>query len=360
MNLLNKYKNKKILITGNTGFKGSWLTFWLYVLGARVYGISNSILTKPSLFKILSLKKKIKYFNINITKKKLLENKIKKIKPDFIFHLAAQSLVKKSYLDPYDTFKTNTYGTLNLLECIKQIKHSCTIVIITSDKSYKNLNLTRGYKENDIIGGYDPYSASKGSAELIISSYIKNFILRKKNVRIGVARAGNVIGGGDWSGNRLIPDCVKSWASKKKVFIRNPNSTRPWQHVFEVIGGYLLFALKLKSNVKINGEVFNFGPNTNKSYRVLDLIKELKKNWNTITWKIKKSNKKNIFFEANLLKLNSIKAYKNLGWKCILSFSETSKLVSDWYACFYKNRKDIVLKSLQDIKLYEKLMFERL
>ena len=360
MNLLDKYKGKKVLITGNSGFKGSWLAFWLHTLGAKVYGISNSVFTKPSLFKILSLEKKIKHFTLNIVNKKILENKIKIIKPDFIFHLAAQSLVKKSYLDPYDTFETNTYGTLNLLECVRKIKHLCNIVIITSDKSYKNLELKRGYKENDIIGGVDPYSASKGAAELIINSYIKSFIFKKKNIKIGIARAGNVIGGGDWSADRLIPDCVKSWASKKKVFIRNPNSTRPWQHVFEVIGGYLLFGLKLKFKANINGEVLNFGPNTKKNYKVIELITELKKNWKNISWRIKKLEKKDKFFEANLLKLNSKKAYKILGWKCILNFSETSKLVSDWYMYFYKNRKNIALKSLQDIKMFEKLMFERL
>jgi CDP-glucose 4,6-dehydratase len=360
MNLLNKYKNKKILITGNTGFKGSWLTFWLCTLGAKVYGVSNSILTKPSLFNILNLKKKIKYFNFDIKKKKLLETKIKKIKPDFIFHLAAQSLVKKSYLDPYSTFETNTYGTLNLLECIKEIKHLCTIVIITSDKSYRNLELKRGYKENDIIGGFDPYSASKGAAELIINSYIKNFLSKNKNIRIGVARAGNVIGGGDWSADRLIPDCVKSWADKKEVIIRNPNSTRPWQHVFEVIAGYLLFGIKINLNKKINGEVFNFGPNTKKNYKVIELIKELKKNWKNISWRIEKKKKRQVFYESTLLKLNSKKANKILGWKCILSFSETSKLVSDWYKCFYKNRENIKLKSYSDIKFFEKLMFERL
>ncbi len=352
------FLNKKVLITGNTGFKGSWLSFWLLNLGAKVYGLSKNIPTKPSLFKVLNLQKKIKFTKLDIKKKKLLKKKINQIKPDFIFHLAAQSLVKASYLKPVETFETNSLGTLNLLDSILTLKNKCIAIIITSDKSYKNLEIKRGYHENDIIGGVDPYSASKGAAELIIKSYIKNYFYKKKNLKICVARAGNVIGGGDWSQNRVVPDCIKSWSKGKKVNIRNPNSTRPWQHVLEVLAGYLLLAKKLKLNKKLNGEVFNFGPNSQTNYSVIKLIKKMKEHWPNVSWKKLKVNHGR-FYESKLLKLNSKKAKKKLGWKCILTFKETSKMVSEWYRDFYK-KKSILEKSRKDILNYEKLLKKRL
>ena len=248
INLLSDFKGKKVIITGHTGFKGSWLTIWLLHLGAKIIGISNGIPTKPSNFESNQLKKKINHQNFDIKNKIKLQRLINIHKPDFIFHLAAQSLVKKSYAKPSLTFETNSFGTLTLLDVLKdyKIKKICSVVIITSDKSYKNLELNRGYKEDDLLGGHDPYSASKACAELIIQSYFSSFLIKNKNLKISVARAGNVIGGGDWSENRLIPDCIKSIKNKKKLLIRFPNSTRPWQHVFEAIYGYMLLALKQK------------------------------------------------------------------------------------------------------------------
>ena len=290
--------------------------------------------------------------------------KLKKIfiknQPDYVFHLAAQSLVKKSYLDPIYTWNTNTIGTLNILESLRFLKKkTCVAVIITSDKSYKNLEIKRGYNESDILGGKDPYSASKASAELAIQSHISSFFpLKKTKVLIGVARAGNVIGGGDWSENRLIPDCVKSWSKNKRALIRNPNSTRPWQHVLEAVGGYLLFASTLKKNKKLHGEAFNFGPNSSKNYKVIFLVKLMRKYWKKISWKVAYKNKKN-FQESNLLKLNCNKAKKNLKWKCILSFSETIKMVADWYKSYYSNPKNIYKISYGQIKKYEKLLRKR-
>tara|TARA_A100001011_G_C14260555_1_gene822199 strand:+ start:719 stop:1807 length:1089 start_codon:yes stop_codon:yes gene_type:complete len=348
---------KRVLITGNTGFKGSWLSFWLLNLGAKVYGISNNIPTKPSLYKTLNLQKKTKYFKLDIKKKYLLKRKIKQIKPDFIFHLAAQSLVNHSYKDPVETFETNSFGTLNLLESLRFLKCKCIAIIITSDKSYKNLEIKRGYRENDIIGGIDPYSASKGAAELIIKSYIKNYFQKNKNLKICVARAGNVIGGGDWSNNRLVPDCAKSWSKGKQVKIRNPNSTRPWQHVLEALGGYLLLAKKLKFDKRLNGEIFNFGPNTKKNLKVINLIETMRNYWPNAIWKKQKTKKQ--FYESRLLKLNSNKAKLKLGWRCILTFNETAKMVSEWYRDYY-GKKSIIEKSKKDILYYEKLMKERL
>ena len=217
--MLSKFKNKKVIITGHTGFKGSWLSIWLTYLGAKVVGVSNEIVTTPSNFKINKIRNKINHNFMDIRDVNKLTKLIIKNKPDYIFHLAAQSLVKKSYINSKFTFETNAFGTLNLLEALRAYnpKKKCSVVLVTSDKSYRNLELKRGYRENDILGGYDPYSASKACAELIIQCYLKSFLNNNKYLKISVARAGNVIGGGDWSKDRLIPDCVKSIIQKKKV-----------------------------------------------------------------------------------------------------------------------------------------------
>ena len=357
INLRSKFKNQKVLITGHTGFKGSWLTLWLTHLGADVVGISKDIPTNPSNFLANHLKKKINHHILDIRDKKKLEKIIKRYKPDYIFHLAAQSLVKKSYVKPMHTFETNSLGTLNLLEILRNYNNRkiCSIVIITSDKSYRNLELDRGYIETDIIGGYDPYSASKACAELMIQSYLKSFILDKKNLRISVARAGNVIGGGDWSEDRLIPDCIKSVLNKKKLIVRFPNSTRPWQHVLEVLYGYMCLALKQKKEKKINGNAFNFGPNNKSSITVLDLIKKMKKKWKTIDWKI--THLKKGEYESKLLKLNSSKIYKFIKWKCFLSTDQTLDMVINWYKIYLNNKKmNMYDYSVNQIKDFEKII----
>ena len=359
MNLEKNFKNKTIIVTGHTGFKGSWLSLWLKILGAKVVGLSINIPSSPSHFGVLKLQKNIIHKRMDIRNLKLLKKTFKKYQPDYVFHLAAQSLVKKSYLDPTYTWETNTIGTLNVLESLREMKKNCIVVLITSDKSYKNLEIKRGYNESDILGGKDPYSASKASAELAIQSHISSFFpLKKTKVLIGVARAGNVIGGGDWSENRLIPDCVKSWSKNKRALIRNPNSTRPWQHVLEAVGGYLLFASTLKKNKKLHGEAFNFGPNSSKNYKVIFLVKLMRKYWKKISWKVAYKNKKN-FQESNLLKLNCNKAKINLKWKNILSFNEMISMVADWYNSYYSNPKKIYKTSYNQIKKYEKLLEKR-
>jgi len=353
------FKNKKVLVTGHTGFKGSWLTFWLTLLGAKVTGLSINTPTNPSHFKAINLKKKINHKIMDIRNVQLLKKIFKKHQPDYVFHLAAQSLVGKSYLNPIYTWTTNTIGTLNILECLREVNKNCVAVIITSDKSYKNLEIKRGYRENDILGGKDPYSASKASAELAIQSYINSFFpLRKTKVSIGIARAGNVVGGGDWSDDRLIPDCVKSWSKNKKVLIRNPESTRPWQHVLEAINGYLLLASSLKKNKKLHGEAFNFGPSNVKNYSVISLVRLVKKYWKETSWTVKKNRKKN-FYESNLLKLNSNKAKTKLKWKSILSFAETIGMVAEWYKSYYSKPKKIYKVTLEQIKQYNKFLKKR-
>ncbi len=339
----NIFKNKVVIITGHTGFKGTWLTFWMHLLGAKIIGISKDIPTKPSLFKILKLEKEIINIRLDIRNLIKLKSIFKRYQPNFVFHLAAQSIVKRSYKEPIETFTSNTVGTLNVMESIRQVKKDCNSVIITSDKSYKNLEIKRGYHENDLLGGKDPYIASKASAEIVIQSYIQTFFKGKKNRKLfTVARAGNVIGGGDWSSNRLIPDCVRAWSKNKSVKIRSPHSTRPWQHVLEALRGYLILQIEMKKSKKIHGEAFNFGPNNFQNKKVIELINEIRKNWENISWKIKKDNKNNL--ESNLLKLNSSKANRVLKWKPILNFSTTIQMVSIWYKNFYNNKNTDIKK----------------
>ena len=348
-NLVKIFRNKKVLITGHTGFKGSWLSLWLNMSGAKVYGISNNYKSTETNIKNFRLKKNVKNFNIDIRNFVKLNKIITKIKPDFIFHFAAQSLVGNSFKNPVYNFETNFNGTLNLLEVLRLSKFKCISIIITSDKSYKNLEIKRGYTENDILGGDDPYSASKASAEFVINSYFKSFLKNKKNLRIAICRAGNVIGGGDWSSDRLIPDIMRSIFNNKKVKLRNQSSTRPWQHVLDVLNGYLILASKLKKNNKLNGQSFNFGPSIKSNYTVLAIVREMKKNWNLLEWVF--SNR--TYHESTLLKLNSSKSLKYLNWKNKLDFKELIRLVTDWYKCFYEN-KNIYDFSIKQIRNFEK------
>ena len=341
------FKNKRIIITGHTGFKGSWLTFWLHQIGANILGISKNIHGKPNHFKELYLKKKIKSVYLDIANQRELKKKILKFKPDYIFHLAGQSMVKRSYDDPKLTFLTNSLGTLSLLETLRSYKRRCNVILITSDKVYKNLEIKRGYKETDVLGGKDPYSGSKAAAETIIHSYFSSFFSKQKKIRIAIARAGNVIGGGDWNENRLIPDCVKAWSKKKKEIIRNANSTRPWQNVLDVVNGYLILATKLNKNVKFHGEIFNFGPSKEENFTVIQVVKYIEKYWDNIKWKIKKSS----FFESKLLKLNSNKAQRLLKWKCKLSLKESLKITIEWYKKYYQ-KKNVYKISLETLKKY--------
>ena len=360
--MLEIFKDKKVLVTGHTGFKGSWLTTWLIMLGAKILGVSKDLPSEPSLYNELKILKKIVDLRFDITNLKKLKKTIKKFQPDFIFHLAAQSLVNVSYKDPLITWQTNLIGTINILESIKSLKKKCVCVIITSDKCYRNYEVKRGYKESDELGGYDPYSASKGATEIAVRSYIKSFYNNSHKYRIATARAGNVVGGGDWNKDRLIPDCIISAQSKKTTKIRNQNSTRPWQHVIELIYGYLKLSVELKKNKSLHGESFNFGPNKQKNRKVKEILYEIKKQWSFFKWKEKKS-KKSYKKESKLLKLNCEKSYRKLKWKIIMSFQEVIRLTLDWYKYYYSNsyneKKDIYNFSTSQIKYYEKKLLNR-
>ena len=244
--------------------------------------------------------------------------------------------VINSYENPVNTWSTNLMGTVNVLEALKELTNPCNVVFITSDKCYDNLEWEWGYRENDKLGGPDPYSASKGAAELAISSYYRSFFIRDNGIKIASARAGNVIGGGDWSQNRLIPDCVRAWSKGNCVILRNPESTRPWQHVLEPLSGYLSLAIKLNLNDQLNGKSFNFGPNDLSTKSVLDLVTKMSEYWPKVKWKCEKF--KNEFHESALLKLNCDLAHEILDWKPKLDFENTTKMTALWYKNFYDNR----------------------
>lgn len=350
MQFNNLFRDKKVLITGHTGFKGSWLSLWLSILGAKVYGISNKIPTNPSHFKFLDINFFEDFrFDISNTNKTL--ESISKIKPDFIFHLAAQPLVSESFKNPINTFKTNTIGTANLLESVRHIKKKCIVVMITSDKSYDNLEIKRGYHENDKLGGSDPYSGSKGAAELVINSYVKSYY-EDGNIRIAVGRAGNVIGGGDWAKDRIIPDIIRSLNKNEVLKIRSPKATRPWQHVLEPLSGYLTLAYYLSINGSIHGQAFNFGPPPRSDYNVEQVLIELKKYFPNLKWDIEENKN---FKESQLLKLDCSKAKQILNWESSMSFEETIQFTSDWYNRFIQDRSYINHFSIDQIKYYSKI-----
>ncbi len=339
----NIYEGKKIILTGHTGFKGSWMLKWLLNLGANVVGISNNIPTNPSMFEVLRLEKKVKHFAVDIRNFDDLSKIILNEKPDFIFHFAAQAIVSYSYDDPLETISTNVIGTTNLLEALRVINNECTTIIITSDKVYDNIEQIWGYKEDDQIGGKDIYSGSKGAAELVIKSYFHSFFkLDRSNVRLAVARAGNVVGGGDWAKDRIIVDAISAWSRGEQVEIRSPKATRPWQHVLEPLSGYLNLGMKLFENKVFNGECFNFGPVTKDDKTVISLLNDLSTYW------VSEKNSPNIlinekknFYEATLLKLNCEKALASLDWYSVLNYEDTIRFISEWYVSFYKQNTDM-------------------
>lgn len=342
-NIKKYYQNKKVLITGHTGFKGTWLASMLYILGAKVYGLSLNN-EKGSHYNNLNLGKKINNKKLDIRNFKKLKQYISLVKPDIVFHLAAQSLVKTSYNKPLETWTTNVIGTLNLIECIKTINKKCIAVIITSDKCYLNQEKNSGYKEIDLLGGTDPYSASKASAENVFYSEFNSFLKFNKKIKIATARAGNVVGGGDWSSDRIIPDFFKSLIKKKKLLVRSPKAIRPWQHVLEPLFGYIILGYKLSYKPNINGCSFNFGPNGLSKHTVLEVLNHLKnKNFN-IKWVIKKTTNK----ETKTLILNSKLALKKLGWKTKLTFNETMALTADWYYQYILKKKIITFEQIND------------
>ena len=344
------YKGKKVLLTGHTGFKGSWLALWLQKMGADVYGYS---LENTDELDHLSL------LNLNINEKigdirdlKTLQDYFTAVQPDIVFHLAAQALVRYSYEDPIETYSTNVMGTLNIFEASRKTDSVKAIINVTTDKCYENKEWIWGYRENDPMGGYDPYSSSKGCSELLTSSYRNSFFNvndfgKKHNTLLASGRAGNVIGGGDWAVDRLIPDIVKATAKNEAVLIRNPKATRPWQHVLEPLSGYLNLGAELLNKNISKAEGFNFGPENSSNLQVGDIVKLSHEYWNDIQIKI--STNTDEHHEANLLMLDCSKANKELKWKAVWGIDKTISTTINWYKKFYTEQK---LSSLEDLTNY--------
>lgn len=348
----NIYKDRRVLVTGHTGFKGSWLCAWLIDLGAKVAGYSLDIPTKPSHFETLCLADRLEHFQGDIRSKSKLEQTLKKFRPEIVFHLAAQSLVRKSYQDPVLTFETNTLGTLNLMVGIHNQNSVTAGVFITSDKCYENEEWVWGYRENDRLGGKDPYSASKACAEIVSTAYMESFF-KKNGPNVATSRAGNVIGGGDWAVDRIIPDCVRAWSKNQSATIRNPQATRPWQHVLEPVSGYLVLGQKLfQGDSRARNQSFNFGPCEKVNQPVADLISEMARFWPRAKWgNQQETNSEKP--ESTLLKLNCDKALETLRWRSVLDFQQTVELTARWYQTFYnKDAKTIPATTSRQIQDY--------
>jgi CDP-glucose 4,6-dehydratase len=341
------YKGKTVLVTGDTGFKGTWLCYWLIKMGANVIGYSIDDITKPSHNRLLKLKYESYRGDICNTKK--LCDVIRKHKPQIVFHLAAQSLVRESYRAPIETYQTNVVGTLSLFEAIKIAGFVKAIVNVTTDKVYENLETNRAYKELDRLGGYDLYSSSKACVEILSESYKRSFF-SDNNVLLATARAGNVIGGGDWAKDRLIPDLVKAIKSGKTTIIRSPESIRPWQHVLEPLSGYLSLGQKLLEGKKEFSGAWNFGPDKNQCVTVGEVLKLFRQNWSKLKIEFSKPDNSK-FHEAGILLLDYCKAKTKLKWSPVWRLDFTVASTANWYKCYYNKKK---LNTEQDLIQYIK------
>ena len=345
------FKNKNVLVTGHTGFQGSWLSLWLKLLGSNVVGYALEPPTQPSLFETLSLEHEAKHIIGDLRDKEKLSSIISQNQPEIIFHLGAQALVRRSYKEPLETLETNIIGTANLLESIRNCPSVKVVVIMTSDKCYDNTHSEHPHTENDPMGGFDLYSASKGAAELVTSSYRNSFFSNGNLTRIATVRAGNVIGGGDWAEDRLIPDSIRALMKNQSVGIRNPNAKRPWQYVLESISGMLWLAAKMFEEDKFN-EAWNFGPDIiSDSLQVEDIVKRTIKNWDSKST-IKMQNNSDILHESESLLLDSSKANQRLGWKNVYSIDQVLSETVEWYKTYHENNKDMKQFTISQIKNY--------
>ncbi len=351
--LLNKYRNKKVLVTGHTGFKGSWLTIWLHHLGAEVVGYALDPQTQKDNYVLAKAQRLVsKDLRGDICDKNRVNEIIQNEKPEIIFHLAAQPLVLDSFTDPVKTHETNIMGTVHLLDAIRTSNSAITAVFITSDKCYENKEWVWGYRETDPMGGYDPYSASKGACELLISSYQKSFFspgnYKDHKKAIASVRAGNVIGGGDWAENRIVPDFIKAIEKQEKIQVRNPQAERPWQHVLEPLGGYLMLGAKMIEAPTSYSSAWNFGPGRNNTVTVKTLIEKMVEFYGSGSWQDNSNSEK--MHEANLLSLDISKANQFLNWCPVLTLEDTIQMTVEWY----KNYKteDVYRLCLHQIQGY--------
>lgn len=346
------YKGRRVLVTGHTGFKGSWLCQWLLRLGAEVAGYSLHRPSDPCNFDVLGLEERMAHHTGDVRELAGVREVMSRFRPQFVFHLAAQAITRRSYDEPKVTFDTNLGGTVNLLEAVRESETVRAAVFITSDKCYENVEQARGYRESDRLGGKDPYSASKACAEIAISAYTRSFYLPQGR-HIASTRAGNVIGGGDWAPDRIVPDCMRTWSAGKPALIRSPAATRPWQHVLEPLSGYLWLGARLAAGKGgVNGEAFNFGPVGDET--VSELVGEMLKAWPGHTWVRDEAGAQGKH-EAGLLKLDCAKARERLGWQPILSFSEIVRVTVEWYRGYYAGERDMARFTDEQIGAYEEL-----
>ena len=344
--------NRKVLVTGHTGFKGSWLSIWLKMMGTEVIGYALEPYTERDNFVLSKLGEKIIHIIGDIRNYEHLYEIIKQYEPEFVFHLAAQPIVRESYINPKETFDVNIGGTVNLLECCRLTDSVKVIINVTTDKCYENKEWFWGYRESDRLGGYDPYSSSKTGSEIVTAAYRQSFFnpeqVNEQGKNLASARAGNVIGGGDWQTDRLIPDCVASLERNKQVIVRNPSAVRPWQHVLEPLSGYLLLAEKMFENPGQYCEAWNFGPEEGSIKSVGELTALVIENWGEGSWEY--SSDKNAPHETNILKLDISKARNRLGWNPVMSIKKAVKTTVDWYKSYHE--KDMYRFCEQQIESY--------
>ena len=351
------WRGKRVLITGHTGFKGSWLSLWLASLGAHVTGFALGPSSSPSLFNLANINSALVNVEADIRNLEQLRKSLAENQPEIVFHLAAQSLVRTSYEDPLLTYETNVMGTANLLESIRGLKLPCSVVNVTTDKCYENKEWYWGYREVDPLGGFDPYSNSKACSELVTASYRSSFFhpskYEKHKVALATARAGNVIGGGDWAKDRLIPDVLKALEDNQTLEIRYPNSVRPWQHVFEPLNGYLMLAEQLHTNGPEFSKAWNFGPNEQDTYTVADVATKMSQLWGKQNaWRATSGAHPH---EANYIKLDASLARNELGWSPVLCIDKSLKLIVDWEKARLNN-VDVRVTSLKQIKDYQEIV----
>ncbi len=347
----NFWKGKRIFLTGHTGFKGSWLSLWLSSLGADVKGYALKPPSSPSLFNEANVDSVIDSQIADIRDQKTLYKSMTTFDPDIVIHMAAQPLVRYSYNEPIETYEVNVIGTAKVLEVARSCSNLKVVVNITTDKCYENDGRSEGYRENDPMGGYDPYSSSKGCAELVTSAYRRSF-LQKQGIGLSSVRAGNVIGGGDWAEDRLIPDILRSFERNESVVIRNPKATRPWQHVLEPLSGYLTLVQKMYNNPKKYSEGWNFGPNEKDVKQVDWILNRMISGWPNSSWELDKESNPH---EAGFLKLDIAKAESKLGWKPVWRLDHTLEKIISWHKAWL-DKEDMQAVCLAEIEEYTRSM----
>lgn len=346
------WSGKRVFITGHTGFKGGWLSLWLKSLGAKVTGFALAPGTDPSLFEVARVDQGIDSIIGDVRDRQFLARCLAEAEPDMVIHMAAQPLVRYSYRHPVETYETNVMGTVNLLEAVRQTASVRAVLVITSDKCYENREREEGYREDEAMGGYDPYSNSKGCAELVVSAYRRSFFEPGEQVAIASARAGNVIGGGDWSEDRLLPDMVRSFSAGETVKIRNPFAVRPWQHVFEALSGYLLLLERMWHEPGKYSGGWNFGPEDKDTRDVGWIVERFASLWGQADWLVEGDVQK--LHEAGILRLDCSKARQQLGWDTALPLDTALEWIAEWYRCYYDGG-DIVGVSERQLEAFREL-----